>query len=369
MFPRRFLLLSATTAVAACGPGRGEVPALDLVPAADTILLPYADVTAAAWLGEGRWVLVAPQDRAVSVADFDRRSAYPFGSSSKNVFEQPYDVFRAGDSIYVSDWQRRRTTIWTLDGRLAGALAASDTLRGALPRARDAQGRWYFELFPLAGPDGRGNLDSAYIVRTAADLSHPDTIAGLSPLDLAAVVSDGRRRWERRLLSGQDRWGVLPDGSVWIARVGRNRVDWLRPGGRLDLGEELPDRVLPVTQADREIFLQQFDPGLRPAVELIPFAAIKPPFEAALTAPDGSVWLVKSRAVGDTIRYYQVVNGAGRLAGVFRHRGLGMAVALGGGFALVEEHFHDGVRLLRWGLPVARESRAMVGKSEQRESR
>jgi hypothetical protein len=350
---RRLVYSVATLFLAACGPGRSEVPVAELVPTGDTILLPYADVAAAAWLGGegGRWVVVAPQDRAVSVADFGRRSVRPFGSTARRAFEQPYDLFRAGDSIYVSDWQRRQTTVWTLDGRPAGAISAVSGLRGALPRARDGQGRWYFELFPPPGPDGRGNLDSASIVRTSADLTAPDTIARLSPLDVAEVVSEGRRRWERRLLSGQDRWGVLPDGSVWLARVGRNRVDWLGPDGRLATGEELPDRVLPVTQADRDIFLRQFDPGLRPAVEAIPFAAIKPPFEAALTGPDGTVWLVKSRAVGDTIRQYQIVNRAGRLAATVRHRGLGQAVALGGGMALVEEHYRDGVRLLLFRLP------------------
>jgi hypothetical protein len=296
-------------------------------------------------------VVVSPQDRAVSVADFERQRFHPFGPTAPPAFDQPYDLFRAGDSIYVSDWQRRRTTIWTLDARPAGAVAAASALRGALPRARDGLGRWYFELFPPPGPDGRGNLDSAYIVRTAADLTAPDTVARLSPLDLAEVVFEGRRRWERRLLSGQDRWGVLPDGSVWLARVGANRVDWLGPDGRLVFGQQLPDRVLPVTQADRDIFLRQFDPELRPAVEVIPFAAIKPPFEAALTAPDGTVWLVKSRAVGDTVRQYQLVNRAGHLAATARHRGLGQAVALGARMIVVEEHYSGGVRLLLFRLP------------------
>ena len=33
----------------------------------------------------------------------------------------------------------------------------------------------------------------------------------------------------RRALSGIDHWGVLPDGSVWVARVYENRVDWRAP--------------------------------------------------------------------------------------------------------------------------------------------
>jgi hypothetical protein len=342
---RCLILLLAGVACAAPAP-----PVIETVlrPTADTVVAPFGDIAGAAWLADRRWVVVAPQDRVVSLADFARHGLSRFGVAAE--LSQPYYLFRSGDSILVNDWLRRRLTAWSLEGTLRGAVPAVSGLRGALPRARDAAGHWYFELPPPAGPDGRGNLDSTAIARTDASFGTVDTVGRLAPFDLVEVLSEGRRRLERRLLSGQDRWGVLPDGTLWIARIVDNRVDWRAPDGRRIRGTSLPDRVLPITQNDRDIFLSRFEPALRPTVEQTPFAVIKPPFEDAVTAPDGAVWLTKNRAVGDSIREYQIIDREGRMVGTARHPGLGKLLALGGGYALVGEPFAGGVRLLLFQL-------------------
>ena len=176
-------------------------------------------------------------------------------------------------------------------------------------------------------------------------------MARLAPFDLAEVVSEGRRRFERRLLSGQDRWGVLPDGSVWVARVDHNRVDWTDPAGRTHRGPELPDKVFPVTEPDREIFLQRFPPELRATAEQTPFVPIKPPFEGAFAAPSGEVWLVKSRAVGDSLRSNQVIGRDGALIREVRNHAHGKLVAADPGRVLLAEPFEGGVRLFVLALP------------------
>lgn len=340
------LLLGLSVLLAACPAPKPAVVAWNLEPTGDTIVAPYGDVTTAVWLDGTRWAVIAPQDRAVSVADFAKHALSPFTPVQAKELKQPFHLFRAGDSLYITDWLMRRLTSWSLAGAIGSAMPAVDALRGALPRDRDASGNWYFELRPAPGPDGSGNRDSAAILRVAGGTGRLDTIARLAPFDLVEVQSDGRRRLERRLLSGQDRWGVLPDGTLWIARITQNRVDWRDPSGKVTDGDELPDPVLPLTENDREIFLNKFDPGLRPTVSQIPFTAIKPPFENALTAPDGLVWLVKNRAIGDSIRNYQVVDHAGHLVQTVSHRGLGRLLALGGGYALVGEPFEGGMRLL-----------------------
>jgi hypothetical protein len=337
--------------IAACGPSRPPPPVIDLLPATDTLISPVGEVTDAAWLEDGRWVIIAPQDRAVELVDFATRSVARFGGSAARSYSQPFNLFRAGDTIVVADWQLRRATLWSLAGKLIGSVPAVNALRGALPKARDASGRWYFELRPPAGLDGSGNRDSAVVVRTGADFTGADTVARLAPLDVTEVTADGRRRFERRLLSGQDRWGLAEDGALWVARVTQNRVDWIGVDGRLNRGAELPDKVLPVTQQDRDVFLHRFPPELRSTAEQIPFAAIKPPFESAFAGMDGRVWLVKSRAVGDSIRSNQVVDRSGVLAREIRHPGLGRMLGVGGGHALVAEQFEGGVRLLQFALP------------------
>lgn len=334
-----------------CGAAPPVAAPVRLIAAGDTLLTPYGDITDAAWLGGARWVLIAPQDRAVTAASMDTRRLAPFAATRSRELEQPFHLFRTGDSIYVADWQRRRLTSWTLNGKPGGAIPAADALRGALPRARDARGRWYFELRAPPGLDGTGNQDSAAIIRTGPNLTDADTIARLAPLELAEVISDGRRRLERRLLSGQDRWGVLPDGSLWIARIAQNRVDWRDTTGAVHQGRELPDAVLPVTENDRQLFLRKFEPALRPTVSQIPFVVIKPPFEDGFAAPDGTIWLVKNRAIGDTLRTYQLINREGHLVGTASHPGFGRILAVGEGVAVVGESFEGGVRLLDFRIP------------------
>ena len=107
---------------------------------------------------------------------------------------------------------------------------------------------------------------------------------------------------------------MLPDGSVWVARVYDNRVDWRSPDGKWTRGDPLPDRVLEVTRYDRELFYQKFPPELRGTAEQLPFAAVKPPFEAGFTSPAGDVWLEKSRAPSDSSRRYHR-GGPGRASG------------------------------------------------------
>lgn len=344
------LLLAALTA---CGGPPPPAPELQLQATGDTVITPYGDISAAAWLGGDRWIAVAPQEPAVGIADFAKHALTPFAASAAKELAQPFTLFTAGDSVFIADWQKRRLTVWSRAGALAGSIPANNDLRGELPRGRDRAGNWYFELRPAPGPDGSGNRDSAAIVRASSDLTHRDTIARLAPPELVEVVSDGRRRMERRLLSGQDRWGVVPDGRLWVARIGQNRVDWRAPDGTARAGVELPDPVLPVTDNDRDIFLAKFDPALRATVSQTPFAVIKPPFEDGLTDAQGRVWLVKSRAVGDSVRGYQVIGPDGRPALTVTHSGLGRVLALGDSLAIVGEPFEHGTRLLLFRYPAA----------------
>ena len=164
-------------------------------------------------------------------------------------------------------------------------------------------------------------------------------------------MGDAGRRFERRVFSGADHWGILPDGSLWLARVYENRVDWRSPQGKWSKGKPLPDRVLEVTRYDRELFLRRFPPELRRTAQDLPFAALKPPFEAGLTRANGEVWLEKSRAPADSSRRYHVVNRAGQLVEEVRIPGQGRILGLAGNTALVGEATREGTRLVSIMLP------------------
>jgi hypothetical protein len=323
----------------------------ELPPGSDTVRSSYGEISEGVWLGGNRWAVLAVPDEAVAIVDFGRGSARAIGAGNPRVVRNPSNIFVAADTLYIGDWGLRRLTLWGPAGRLARAIPAPEVVRGTLPRARDGAGRFYLDVYPQPGPDGSGNRDSASVLRTNMELTRVDTLARLAPADVAEVVGDAGRRFERRVFSGLDRWGVLRDGSLWVARVYDNRVDWRSPDGTWVRGEALPDRVLEVTRYDRELFLRRFPPELRRTAEELPFAAIKPPFEAGLTSTSNQVWLEKSRAPADSTRRYHVVDRRGRLIREVRLRGRGRVIALGQGTALVAEPGPGGTQFMTTTLP------------------
>lgn len=337
--------------LAACSESKPPAPPVELAPGGDTVSTNFAAVTDAVWLGGDRWAVIAPSNEAVGIADFSHHRYRPLGGNRPKELRNPATVFRAGDTLYVGDWGLRRTTLWTLDGRLVSDVPTADAVRGTLPRARDSAGRFYLDLYPQAGPDGSGNRDSAAIVRTDPRFTRADTVARLAPLDIAEVTGDAGRRFERRVFGGADEWGVLPDGSIWVARVYGNRVDWRSPDGKWTRGQSLPDRVLEVTRYDRELFIRGFPPELRRTAQELPFAPLKPPFESGFTSAPGEVWLEKSRAPADSARAYHVVDRSGRLTRQVRLRGQGRILGVGADAALVAESTDDGTRLVRVPFP------------------
>jgi hypothetical protein len=243
---------------------------VELSAGSDTVSTGYAEIADAVWLGGDRWAVVAPMDVTVGIVSTGTRRVSPLGGEGTKEVRNPSTVFLAGDTLYVGDWGLRRVGLWTLDGKLVRAVPAPASTRGALPEDRDEAGRWYLQLKPAAGPNGSGNRDSSAVVAADPALAVVDTVAWLGPLDLAEVAGDAGRRFEPRALSGVDRWGILPDGSVWVARVYQNRVDWRDRKGDWAEGDRLPDRVLEVTQYDRELFYRKFPPELRATAERFP---------------------------------------------------------------------------------------------------
>ena len=343
--------LALTLALAGCGGSPPPAPGVELHAAGVTIATGYADIVDGAWLGGDRWAVVAPLDVAVGILDFATRTDSSLGGAK--AIRNPAGVFVTGDTLYVGDWGLRRTTLWTLGGRLGRSVPASAAARGALPEARDQAGRFYLELPPPPGADGAGNRDSAAVAVADPAMTRIDTIARLAPLDLAEVVGEAGRRFERRVFSGSDHWGALPDGSLWVARVYHNRVDWRGPDGAWIKGDPLPDRVLEVTRYDREVFYRKFPPELRATAERLPFAPVKPPFETAFAAPSGHVWLEKSRAPADSSRRDHVVDRRGHLLREIRVPGPGRIVAVGARSALVAERGPDGTRFIPFALDSA----------------
>jgi len=321
----RTLVAGLAIVAVACGEP-APLPSFALDAPGDTLRVPFTEITDGAWLGGDRYAVLSPAENTVALLDFARGTTRMLDASSGEL-QNPSALFSLGDTLFVADWARRRVTAWNTAGGLVRSIPASDIARGSLPRAADARGRLYYELPPIAGRDGSGNRDSTAVLRAASPSAVADTVAWLAPLDIAEVTSEQGRRFERRVFSGDDEWGVLPDGAVWVARTYQNRVDWIDTIGDVRRGVSLPDRVLEVTRLDRERFVAQFPPELRASAERLPYSPIKPPFVRAFTGGDGHVWLEKSRWVRDSTQLHHEVGRDGRLIRVVSVPGWGRVVA------------------------------------------
>lgn len=339
---------------AACEPGLNQrvYPEAVFAGQADTLLARYVNVPEAAWLGGRRWGLVSPEFEEAVIADFGAGAIRPVGGGGDAELRNPFGVFALAETLYVGDWALRRTVAFDPGSRPIRSITAVAALRGALPRAVDAAGQYYFELAPPPSRDFSTARDSGAIVRSDAGFARFDTVARLAPLDLAEVEDARGRRFERRVFSGADEWGVRPDGTVWIARVFHNRIDLYPAGGGSRRGPSLPDRIIEVTITDREHWLLQFPEELRSTAERVPVSPLKPPFTHALGTPQGEVWLEKSRHVADSLRRYHVLNGDGalRYIAVLPLR-QGHVIAVGDSLALVAEQYSEGVRLIQVPIP------------------
>ena len=325
------LPLLACVLLAACTDPQ-TVASAALVPRGDTLRLPIVEASDGVWLGESRYAVLSPADNAVVLVDLSA-GTFRLLDQSSGELQHPTNIFALGDTLFITDWARRRATAWTREGTLARAIPAFDPLRGALPRAIDANGALYFEVPPIARRDGSGNRDSAAVVRVDV-AGRIDTVARLAPLDIAEVAGEQGRRFERRVFSGDDEWGALPDGTLWVARTYQNRVDWIDSSGVRE-GDRLVDRVLEVTRTDRERFVERFPPELRASAERLPYSPIKPPFVRGFSVLPDEVWLEKSRSVSDSAQLYHRVGHDGRLIRQLRLEGWGHVLAASDRHALI----------------------------------
>jgi hypothetical protein len=159
--------------------------------------------------------------------------------------------------------------------------------------------------------------DSIPVLRYRVKSGVVDTVALLAGPEYGDATFGEQVQQAAKVFAPNDFFGVLPDGTAWVARGRENRVDWRSPDGRWTIGQTHRYTRLPVTQADRDRVLEQvrehgkqfgMPQGLRISY---PFAETKPPFEFALGRPNGEVWLQRPRPREDAALVYDVFNRKG----------------------------------------------------------
>jgi hypothetical protein len=324
-FSTRGLALALALTLAACDEARSPLVVLDQPEA--TLGRSFQQVSNVVELSDGRIALAELRDRTFLFADFATGEATPVGihadtiakpDSAPGLHKYPGYVLQLwGDTIGLVDFAAERTTLWSERGDPLGVLGGRMVGGQNQPLHYDARGSGYKEDVRgvLGGlePGDEVKFDSLNVLRIAPGDTVADTVARLK----LPVWGRGRFGEQTKIVStifsGRDLFGVLPDGSIWVARASDNSVDWRSPAGEWSRGSSRSYTRIAVSQQEKDIFLERLrqqmaQMGAPAGIELsYPFADEKPPFAAGSTNPAGEVWLQRSRAFEDSVPVFDVV--------------------------------------------------------------
>ena len=237
---------------------------------------------------------------------------------------------------------------------LGGRGGGPRVMGGLNARGVDSRGRIYSQDLAISiGNDGAiKSADSAAILRLDPATNKTDTVAYVNLAKDATSGSvrgnAGNTTMQIRIGGGApfaaaDDWTVLRDGSVVILRVADYHLEIVSPSGQRVVGRPVVYTPVRVTEADKQQWrdARRNASGLaRTTVEgggrapttsastVIPpmeepasWPDVKPPFmgspvaSAAFPAPNGDVWVTRTRSANDKIPTADVFDGRGRLIG------------------------------------------------------
>ena len=313
---------------------------------------PFTRVTSLRALSDGRVLVADGRDRILHLVDFRAGTATKVGreGSGPGEYGIPQSlVALPADTTLLYDPMNSRLLVILPGGTLGPLLRIPEldpAIRGP-PRAADARGTLFYEVSRPVEPGTLYQASKVDIVRLDRATRRLDTLA---TLQLPERMSTGARQLPGGLLrshtnkplAARDVAAFAPDGRVAIVRAADYRVEWLGPDGARTAGPATPYQRIRIDAAEREAFLaSQTRPGniivrgptggapgaAAPRAAPIPRGAgsfddqpaewpdYKPPFlaGAATVAPDGRLWVLKTRRHDDPVPVYDVFDRAGRL--------------------------------------------------------
>jgi hypothetical protein len=228
----------------------------------------------------------------------------------------------AGDTVALVDFSALRTTRWSEAGRPLDVLPIPEAGGSTPVLLYDTLGRGYkvdYQAILGGGEPGRTlRPDSVPVLRIALGGGTVDTVAHLASPEYGDAVFGEEVQQAAKVFAPNDFFGVLPDGTAWVARGREGRVDWRSPGGDWLIGEPHDFPRVPVTDADKDRVLAQVREqgkqfGMPQGLPIVyPFADTKPAFDFALSRPTGEVWLQQPRKDEKAALVYSVIDRRGK---------------------------------------------------------
>ena len=291
----------------------------------------FAQLSNVVELADGRVAFVDTRNKLFLIADLAGGSVDTLGTRVDSITAHaPPDHYKfpgwvahlAGDTIALVDFSAVRTTLWNEQGKALGVLPIPPVAGPTPVLAYDEVGHGYkidYQAVLGGGEPGTAvRPDSIPVLRINLADRGVDTIARLVGPEFGQARFGEQVQEAAKVFAPNDFFGVLPNGTAWVARGRENRVDWRSPEGRWRQGQHHDFAPQAVTQADRDRVLAQVRErgkqfGMPQELQIeYPFAATKPPFDFALGRPEGEVWLQRPRAEENSAYTYDVFDSAGK---------------------------------------------------------
>lgn len=290
----------------------------------------FAQLSNVVELGDGRVAFADTKAKLFLIADLQTGKVDTLGTRVDSLIKNaPASQYKfpgwvahlRGDTVALVDFSAVRTTLWDEAGKSLGVLPIVEVAGNAPVLVYDTVGNGYKvdyqSIVGGAEPGHPVRPDSVPVLRIALKTGKVDTVANLSSPEYGDAVFGEQTQQAAKVFAPNDFFGVLPNGTAWLARGRQNRVDWRAPDGKWTLGKSRAYAKSAVTQADRDRVLAQVREqgkqfGMPQDLAITyPFADTKPPFDFALGRPDGEVWLQRPRAREDAPLTYDVYDRQG----------------------------------------------------------
>ncbi len=213
-------------------------------------------------------------------------------------FRMPFAVMDAADGgIAALDGVARRLVGFSRSGEPDSVDLVPESVDQFFVR-RDTLGAWVSAL------NDQRRADSVPLLRVEG--GRVDTLARLHAPEATVRIPMGQRSYVAPPeYAARDLWGLLPDGTVWIARGGPHQVDYRLPGGAWTVGGPRAYARINSNDADRGL-LRGLPANASVPVEALTYAPVKGPFIEARAARDGDVWTWRTQSAPKQEERYTV---------------------------------------------------------------
>jgi hypothetical protein len=289
----------------------------------------FAQLSNVVELGSGRVAFADTRGKLFLSADLASGDVDTLGTRVETIAAQsPPEQYKfpgwvahlAGDTVALVDFAAQRTTLWNEQGKPLKVLGVPQVAGSAPVLVYDTVGNAYkidYQQVLARDPGATTTPDSVAVLRIALASGKVDTVGQLAGPEYGEAIFGEQRQRAVKVFAPNDFFGVLPSGIAWVARGRENRVDWRDAAGSWTQGTSREYQALPVSQADKDRVLaqvraqgQQYGMPQELNIEY-PFADTKPPFDFALSRPNGEVWLQRPRQEENAAITYDVFTSGG----------------------------------------------------------